>query len=164
MRRVFHLFLIVVAVAFFSACFGSNGNVLVLHIETTDGSIPPQFYSETDLMVSPIYEDRTLSLEYTRVYPDRTEETLDADVDTGGIVGGENFDRFEEIVELIKGFDYEGKDEGTIGGSTLIVDLEFVNGEHRRFEIDWNNESEGLEEIRSFYLDLSNMLTEEVPV
>ena len=164
MRKVFHLLLIGVVAAVFSGCFGSGGDVLVLNIGSNDGSVPPQFYSEAALMITPIYEDRTLSLEYKLVYPNRTEETLDEDIDAAGIVGGENFDRFEEIVQLIKDSDYSNELSESVGGGNLTVDLELINGDTRNFDVDWNNDSPGLEEIRTFYFDLNNLLTEEAPV
>ncbi|MBL4694779.1 hypothetical protein JKY72_05420 [Candidatus Gracilibacteria bacterium] len=94
-------FLILFSVLVFAGCSAAdNGSasVLSLDFDLDDGDVPAEQYSETDLELVPNYDDRTLSFKYNRVFPGRTDSTLDADKFAEGVIGDDFFDRFEEIV------------------------------------------------------------------
>lgn len=147
------------------ACFSNSGKdrveSITFHLE--DGSVPPEFYSEVDFVVTPNYDDRTLKLNYNLTYPDRTEATSGDDVSSEGVIGGENFENFEAIVKTLDGMQSDSPSEESFGGSTLVIDLKRAD-KTLHLEAGWNDDLPELPEIQEFYLGLINLLTEEEKV
>ena len=90
--KKFFLFLSSVLVIFsLSACLGGGAKVVQMEFNVDDGPVPPQYFSVSKLVVEPNYEESTLSINYSVVYPDRTEETEEEDIQTTSIVGDSYF-------------------------------------------------------------------------
>lgn len=147
----------------FPACFSNSAENRVESItfQIDEGSVPPQFYNELDLVVTPNYDDRTLKLNYSLTYPNRTDETSGEDVSSDGVAGGENFENFEAIVKTLDGMKSDAPTEASFGGGTLVIDVELADKTVHHIETGFNDGLTGLEEVQEFYLGLINLLTEE---
>lgn len=162
MRKLSFLFL-VVAIFIFSACMKSEkiGSIV---FSVDDGPIPPQFYSVEDLQLTPTYEDRTLTVTYKQGFPNRTEETIVQDSEAQGEVGGEFFDRFEELVDFAKDYD-QGASNSDLGIGFGVFKMSVFNESGELlYEVDSNWSDDGISTLKDFFLDLKTLLTAEVPV
>lgn len=150
----------------FSACFGGVEKVNSLSFHTNDGTIDPQYYSEDDVVITPDYKNRTLHVDYSKFFPGRTSETKEEDLKTTGDVGGEYFDRFEHIVTFVKDYKIpeDFKVDDYLGAGVFSVNLVTESDEILAIDSFWNVELSDLKELQDFYLDLVNLLTQEVPV
>ena len=73
-----------------------------------DGSLPPQYYSDVTMKIVPDYAQRTLTVDYSRTFPYRTNETIEEDVKVeGAVLGGENFDKFSDVVDFVTSYEKE---------------------------------------------------------
>lgn len=166
MKKLFLCLIFVFSLILLPACFSNSAENRVESItfQIDEGSVPPQFYSELDLVVTPNYDDRTLKLNYNLTYPERTEETEGEDVSSEGVAGGENFENFEAIVKTLEGIKSDAPTKASFGGGTLIIDVERADKTVHHVETGFNDGLEGIEEVQEFYLGLINLLTEEEQV
>lgn len=145
MKRLFFIF--VVSLFVFSACFGGALKIDFL-----------SFYSDdaVELQIVPDYDDGSLSVEYFE-----TGELI-----AEGNVGLEYFDRFNKLVKILHKSDF------SVSASEYFVEEEIVFGAHfgliegGSFVV---SSFDGFTEknfsfLQSFYIDLLNLLTQEVPV
>jgi len=164
----------------FSSCAlwgGSGGDVISLTYKWQEGAVPPSYFSEETLNISPDYEERLLKLEYEKVFPYRDEETLEEDFEGDGAVGGQFFDRFEEIITYFENGDIDNffkeiqSNGGCEGGSgfSLIFAMEKSSEEFSTHgyclpSVGGKDANEVFDFLDDFYRDAINLLTESVPV
>ena len=165
MKKLFLCLLGLFSLILLPACFSNSAEdrveSIIFHVD--EGSVPPEFYKEVDFVVIPNYDDRTLELNYSLIYPNRTEATEGKDITSEGEVGGENFDDFEEIVKVLDGTKSDSPSEKSFGGGILVIDMKRAD-KTVHIETGWNDDLPQLPEIQEFYLGLINMLTEDVQV
>lgn len=178
MRKILLNIFVVFSVLVLAGCFGNSSRVASLTFTGNDSTaIPPQYYSETKMEILPNYKERILSVRYTTVHPRKLEvpaEELVADpgeddINAIGSVGGEYFDRFEEVTEFVKEYEApEDLKEGTIsvGSATFGVKVESLRGKVYEISNYWEARENNPEfrEMTTLYLDLAKLLTEEEQV
>ena len=164
------LVLALLALGIFGGCLkGGVAEVSKLEFKLDDGNVPEQYYSEVQMTVVPDYEKRTLTVDYSRVFPKRTAETVDEDIQIKGVtIGGENFERFLKSVDYVTKFKSE---EAIVEEDAKAIfyarAYPLGDGEPQVVAVNWNSEGsadEDLEALKSFYLDVANLLTENEPV
>jgi hypothetical protein len=111
------------------------------------------YYTEANLKIVPDYQIRSLSIEYET-------EGNDA-IKTDGIVGGEYFDRFEGVVEILDSDSLETN--GTcVGDYNLSYTMTNVSGNEYNEKLHLCDDySEDVEFVRDFYLDTVKLLVED---
>ncbi len=156
------LLMLVVCGIFFYGC-SSKQNVASLSLAVNDGVVANQVeQSGVELKIIPNYEKRELNVSYRK-----SGQADPGPATSNGVVGGDYFDRFLVIADYVssgeldayvdKNFTGEGK------GALSIVSVA-ENGVIVRFKVSPNQEGAVLENFRSLYLDLVNLLTESVQV
>jgi len=93
------------------------------------------------LEVTPDFEMRTLSVKY---------------LENDGIIGGDFFDRIEEILDVFEG-DVEGSEDGEF---SLAIGM--MDGKVFRYRFAEGSESEEFKLISSFYDDVVLLFSEDV--
>lgn len=167
MKKLFLSIFAILSVLIFSSCFGKPYKVVSFFFYVDDGPVAPQYYSEANMTVTPNYEDRNLSVDFSVRYPNRTEETLENDFSTTGVVGGEFFERFNEITVFVRDYQEPENVESEdilVGGGSFKVTMEDLKGKTYDVETVWSNEDEKFESLRTFYLDVKELLMEEEQV
>lgn len=132
----------------FVSCLGSEPRVEFL-----------SFYSNgsVELHVVPDYEDRSLKVEYF-------EE--DEDLGAEGDLGEEYYDRFNEVVGLFYGHEDVFIPDDSFSGDDISFGV-FVMGEYGEAFVLESFDYFGEEDFRciqSFYLDVTNLLTQDVQI
>jgi hypothetical protein len=138
-----------------------------LEFYANDGSLPPQHYSEATMKIVPDYAKRTLTVDYARAFPYRTNETIEEDVKVeGAVLGGENFDKFSDTVDFVMNYEKEHDEEGIVvpGGGVFTATVTSKNGKVFTVDMSYGGEDDGFEGVRTFYFDLSKLLTENEQV
>lgn len=164
------LVLVLLSVGVFTGCLnGGVDKVSKLEFKLDDGNVPEQYYSEVQMVVIPDYENRTLTVDYSRVFPKRTAETVDEDVNIkSATIGGENFERFLESVDYVTKLETDAEGELNEDKSMFYVEAYVIgNGFPDTVAMNWDAEGstdENLEALKSFYLDIASLLTENEPV
>lgn len=143
----------------------SKPRISSLELKVDDGSVAPEYFSATDLMITPDYDKRELKLNYSKSLPEGQGE----DVTSEGTVGGDYFDRFELLEDSIYSGDMDSLDPdkdfpGFTGGGTFDVLVVGKDGQNKDYSLGVYRDEDMVEDFRSFYLDLVNLLTESVPV
>lgn len=138
-----------------------------LEFYANEGSLPPQYYSDITMKIVPDYTNRTLTVDYSRVFPYRTDKTIDEDVKVAGaVLGGENFDKFSDIVDFLVGYEAEEistEDSGVppvVGGGVFTATVNGKKGKIYNVDMSYIADDDVFEDIRAFYLELSKLLTE----
>lgn len=162
---ILFLILMIFLVFSVSGCFGAI-KMKSLSFYVNDGAILPQYYSESKLELVPNYDDRTLAVAFSQVYPYRTAETAVEDFSTEGIIGGEYFDRYEQIVDFILKYEMPAKSKASLTEvqRVFLVNLENLRGEKYSIETLWEESDSDIETLRAFYLEVKTLLLESAPV
>lgn len=166
MKKFFLISAAILVLLVLSACLGFAPKVQSLKFTLNEGAVAPENYSEAELDLVPDYENRSLGLNYSRVFPNRTSATLDVDVDTDGFVGGEYFDRFEKIVKIINKNEIPENLKEAVSEVDETFSANLRNHDGRVVEIKSFDgfSGEDFQYVQSFYLDLINLLTGDVQV
>lgn len=145
--------------------------VELVEFYANDGALPPQYYSDVTMKIVPDYAQRTLTVDYSRIFPYRTGETIEEDVKVeGAVLGGENFDKFSDVVDFLVG--YEVKDavvEETdvppvVGGGVFTATVNGKKGKVYNADMSYISDDDVFEDVRAFYFELSKLLTENEQV
>lgn len=147
----------------FIACSNGSQQISYLEFKITDGkNLSADESSIVTLRLTPNYEKNILEASYTQ---DFINNEVKEDLAVNGSFGGENFDRFEKMVNLIG--EYNPKETPqTAGVPDFNVELANSSGVYKSIE---TVDSEAtvdpdVEKLRSFYLDISRLLTEDEQV
>lgn len=147
----------------FFGCAGGDKKISSLSYFTDNGAVSPPYYYESTLVFVPDYELRTLEVDYSVFYPFRTEETESVDIDTEGVIGGDYFDRFEEVVNLFEKGNFDDfKKEGIVGAGRFDVVLEKEDGSLGKYSFMGVAENKNFETVKSFHDDVVTLFTEDV--
>jgi hypothetical protein len=157
-KKIFVLMVMVL----FSGCGGAS-NIQSLTFNFNDGPIAPQYYSEGSLSIAPDHEMRSLGLNYDKSHPYRTEDTEGEDFSAEGIIGGEFYDRYEQvIIALEKGYLMTGGEQGCVGGDNLNLALVYNSGKEYKSDLYLCGElKEDVMKVRDFYVDVVKLLVED---
>lgn len=162
MKKFFILFSVFVF-AGCSAADNGSASVLSLDYDLNDGDVPVEQYSETDLELVPNYEDRTLSFKYTRMFPGRTDATVDSDKFAEGIIGDDFFDRFEEIAKAMNSGEVSGtSEEECNGGVDFTVAMDNADDRFDSSEDIHVCDNERDQMLKAFYDDVVGLLNADV--
>lgn len=138
-----------------------------LEFYANDGSLPPQYYSDITMKIVPDYANRTLTVDYSRIFPYRTDKTIEEDVKVAGaVLGGENFDEFSDIVDFLVGYEVEevaaenSDVPPVVGGGVFTATVNGRKGKVYNVDMSYISDDDVFEEIRTFYLDIAKLLTE----
>lgn len=178
MKKILFSIFIVSSAMVFAGCFGGSSRVASLTFTGNDSNrIPLQYYSEIRMEILPNYKERTLNVRYTSVHPKKsevspeelTQNPAEEDVNATGSVGGEYFDRFEEVVEFVREYEVpEGLKEEVIPASSVTFSVKLENLNDKVYEISagWEEGADKpeFEDMTTLYLDLAKLLTEEEQV
>lgn len=145
MKKLFFVF--VVSLFVFASCFGAAPRVNFL-----------SFYSNgfVELHITPDYEEKVLKVEYF------DEEGIGDD----GSLGEEYYDRFNRIIKIFYGYDDVFISDGTFSGENINFGA-FVMGEYgEAFAIESFDDfrESDFEYVQSFYVDVVNLLTQDVQI
>jgi len=136
------LVLLLVSVFSLSACFQKKFDV---------ASVTIYFDAEGVMVVEPDMEARTLGV----VFEEGAEEME-------GMVGGEFYDRFEEILRQLEKYEKDYVGAEAVPNSTLVVS--WVKSSGQNYQKGDFLDSDEVESFGSFYDDVAELLTEEAPV
>lgn len=158
MKNFFSLSLLLLLPVVFGGCVAKEVKVAKVTMYVIDQT------ADAVVEMVPDYEKRTVEVVYKK---DELKTGGKDEVAATGQVGGEYFDRFEKLVKFVEeknggaGLDDEKTDKGQ---STFKVVVENVDKSTSQFSTYWDDSTEGLENLRSFYLDVTTMLTENEQV
>ena len=108
-----------------------------------------------------------MTVDYSRTFPYRTNETIEEDVKVeGAVLGGENFDKFSDTVDFVMNYEKEHDEEGIVvpGGGVFTVTVNGKKGKIYNVDMSYIEEDDVSEDVRTFYFDLSKLLTENEQV
>lgn len=131
-----------------------------------DGNIPADYFSVATLKLVPSLADRTLSLDYTRSYPKASESVKlqSPDVKNNGVVGGEFFDRFDEMTALV--VDEKLKSSNSYDPSTGVgkfeLTLNFKDGKSQKYDYSMIQNDVEFDSVKSLFTDLTNLFSQDV--
>ena len=145
MKKLFFVF--AVSLFAFVSCLGSSPRVEFL-----------SFYSNgaVELHIAPDYEERVLKVKY---YDD---EELSGD----GNLGEEYYDRFNEVVKIFYGYDEVFIPDVHFSGEDISFGV-FVMGEYGESFVIRSFDDFGerdFEYVQTFYVDVLNLLTQDVQI
>ncbi len=160
MRKFAAAVLSFVLVLSFSGCFGSGDGLEINSlsfavIDSTDSGVDSP---ETIVTFEPDYDLRNLAVQYVHVFPEGESGELPPNVSTEGMMGGDVFDRFEEVVALLTSDDFFIREKGAPIKVTLVdgAGTEWPN------EFSWGSEYEGLDLLQAFYTDVVSRFEEDI--
>jgi len=134
-------------------------------ISHNNGTVAPDYYEEGIMNVSPDYELRTISVDYNMTRPLKKEKTESDTFKGDAIIGGEYFDKFEDVVDMVNNYSADTKEEPCVGGSTFVVALKMTDGKESLISVfscgeSGENVDAGL--IDDFYSGIIDLLTKNV--
>lgn len=156
MKKFLILSAILLIPVFLWGCFSKEATVAKVTMYVSDQT------ANASVEIIPDYQKRTLDLTYKKSNLAAKKD----EIATTGQVGGEYFDRFEKLVKFVseksKVVSADKNIDENQGVFKIVV--EKSDKEASQIETYWNDSMEGLEELRTFYLDVTTMLTESEQV
>lgn len=153
--------LCVVVLLMFLFVRGDYLNVTKLSFHATSGALPPDYYWESDLDLSPDFTVRTFSIKYVKNFPYK-KPAPKAMVPAEGTVGGEFFDRFENILTMVKDYKAVENAEPLLGAGALTLKVETRNGAKKEYQFARALTPESFDAVNSFYTDVTSLFIEDV--
>ncbi len=157
MKKLLYFLTVAFIAVGLTACFGSRG-VAKFSIGLNDKS------SATVLTLTPDYSKRTFSVDYKKDYVDTKQKS----VAFTGQMGGEYFDRFEEMAKVVKKYtkpvSKEEKLPAAVVNSMLKAVVEGTDKKTSTMEVSVDADSKDVQDIKSFYDDIVKLLTVSAPV
>ncbi|MBI4975727.1 hypothetical protein HZC20_03540 [Candidatus Peregrinibacteria bacterium] len=154
--------LFILAGLFFSACsfdlFKKSYDASLVTFYVDDGNVPKSEYSQSKVEIIPNYESRTLDVKYVK------KDNSSSDIPgSKGLVGGEFFDRFEKVLDLINNgsFDSSQKENKKDGGKFLIK-VKRKTGLTDEHDLTLMKSDENFDFVNGFYLDLVDLFSKNV--
>lgn len=141
--------------------FRNSYGVKSVTFYVNSGALAPQYYWETELNFTPDYELKTLTVEYSKIYPQKGKNG-EIDIDTDGIIGGEYFDRFEAILVLLKNYEIKEDAELLAGAGKFTITVEKDNKQVQEYEFGQNLNPESYAIVNEYYSDVTALFTENV--
>lgn len=137
------LFLSFLSLLVFSSCSffgGSKQDIAYLRFSVQD----------VEMSFQPDYELRTMAVKYS----------LSSNISNEGVIGGEFFDRFEEILSSTsKDIWKEQKDPSS---PTFTISVEKENGEIKQYDLYTVGDQGVFKMVEQFYLDVIDLFSQDV--
>lgn len=167
MRKTLFLILALVSLGLLTACnlpWKSAENVKVLTFYYTDGGdVQSDAYSEALLVFTPDYALRTLGVKYSSSHPKKKVQLPGDSYAGSGVVGGEFFDRFEEITGKVDDGEILDSDAKCVGGYTLKIVLQEQAGKLKNLRIpNCLGKEDQAAELKPLYDDVVALLLKDV--
>jgi len=149
---------------FAQACmwpFVSSFKISSMKISYNSGALPPDYYEEGVITIVPDYELRTIAIDYVMDRPFKQNKTAEDSFSGDAVIGGEYFDRFEDVVEIVR----EGLSASPecVGAHNITVALNGVDGTVQEVNVSsCPPEEEKASTIETFYSDVVLLLTKNV--
>lgn len=141
---------------FMTACAGAGAQVDSMTIKQNSGPLPPEFYTESVMIIIPDYEANTLHVSFNLKYP--YNEKSEAVKKKLLIEDGETFDLFNDVgVFAQKPFKTE--DDGCVGGHNYETEVE-VDGKFFENSYYVCGQNAKVKKLDDFYLMLEAKLRE----
>lgn len=132
-------------------------------ISYRDGAIVPEEYIESVMEIEPDYELRTIAVNYKMGHPRKQVRTEEDTFSGEAVIGGEYFDRFEELVGFVNEWVEKPTDEEVcVGGYQLSVKMSVLNGDVLSLETSSCPGTGGENLIKTFNDDVIGLLTKNV--
>lgn len=147
--------------------FSANASdVVSIEFYVDDGKIPDDYFSVSNLKLTPSLNERTLSLDYGRTYPKASgsAKAQNPDAKNSGVVGGEFYDRFEEITALVLDGKLKSADsyDPSTGVGKFDVTLNFKNGKSQKYDYSMIQNDVQFDAVKSLFVDLTNLFSQDV--
>jgi hypothetical protein len=162
-KWIYFVLVVIVGLAVFvllSWSFGNGSVVNTLEIAYSSGPLPPEYYNKADMTIKPDYALRTISVDYVSEGP-YEDGSIDGNSFKGSAtMGGEYFDRFEEVVEVLSQRVEDSKSNDCDGGSSLGILARGLNGKDDAFLItSCLQAGDPARIVKPFYDDVVTLLT-----
>lgn len=143
----------------FSACslFSQEPVVSSIEFSVSSGSPDSELYSESHLVIKPDNELRTLAISYARDFSNDIYEDIKSD----GVIGGNFFDRFEEILLEFDGYQ-ESQTELALGQGEFYFSITQNENETKNYLFEVEDSSTEYVLVKSFYSDVIELFSEDV--
>ena len=156
--------LVLVGVILFVAGCAKNADK-VSYLEFTIND--EQLGAVVKLKLTPDYEKRTFDSSYIKDFEksdavDSAPGVENEDIAVTGSLGGENFEKFEEAVELVKNYD-PTKTVQVAGVPNFKVVVVDDKGMVKSVEVVNEVEDPTVEKLKAFYLEWTTLLVEDGP-
>jgi len=102
---------------------------------------------------------RSLEIDYSIVFPVKSEDSDNEDFETEAYFGGAQYDSYEEIMKLIDSEDFEYEEHEN---PNFFVTLTEEDGDEKKFEFYWHDTSEDFEKVKDYYTYVVAFFTEDV--
>jgi hypothetical protein len=156
----------VLVLVFAQACvwpFGSSLKVSSVTISYDSGPVSPEYYEEGTMSIVPDYELRTIAVNYVMDRPFKQNKTEEDSFNTEAVVGGEYFDRFEGIIEIIRDGGFGDPDLKCLGGHNIGILLKEIDGAEQQISVpNCSTEEEKVSVVETFYSDVVLLLTKNI--
>lgn len=149
MKKFSYLLLTVLVTLGLSGCFGSKRDVAKFSMTMSDqeGTVVLSFV--------PDYDKRTLAVDYKKDNVDKKQQSLA----TVGQIGGENFDKFEDLVKVVR--KYKMKDGVIVDENkpNFVVTVEGKDQTNVGIKTGIEDPDKEVEKLMDFYYDIVELLT-----
>jgi hypothetical protein len=162
-------FVLVGGIALFmlTACswpWGNAPKIESMKISVNSGALPPEYYTEGTMNIKPDYTLRTVAVDYSSSFPYKKVPADGDNFKGNAIIGGEFFDRFEEIVKILnKDLVFDSGKEACVGASVVKVTVKGLDLKENIFDIPGClDNSNKATIIKPYYDDVVGLLSKNV--
>lgn len=153
--------LCVVVLLMFLFVRGGYLSVTKLSFHATSGALPPDYYWESDLNLTPDFTVRTFSIKYVKNFPYK-KPAPETTVPAEGTVGGEFFDRLENILTITKNYKALENPQPLVGAGVLTISIETRDGKKNEYQFTPALTPQSYDTVNSFYADVTSLFIEDV--
>jgi len=125
-----------------------------LFIDSVEDSID----SEINLRIVPNYESRSLDVKYSKHFLNKSD--LNVDMNTEGVLAGEFFDKFENVLSVLSRVDQESLPSEA--NFKIVVESVIDSEPEKEWGFVWDSNISSIPEVQEFFLDLTNRFSEDV--
>ena len=152
--------LLISAIFIFAACSSSSKDVSKMYFYVKDdATVADDYYAYSYLTIVPDHDLMSLDVEFSMIYAGDEQENFE----TSAEVAEPYYSSFLELSDKILSQELLSKEVDE--ASTLFqVTLDDNKDNRHEYKTTWGDESVDLELFKSFYLELVDILTVEVPV
>lgn len=144
----------------FSGCgfFTKAPIISQMEFSLSSGTPGSDSYNEFNLVVKPDNELRTLAILYVQNFSNDIYEDKEMD----GVIGGNFFDRFEEILKQFEDSVETQSELDLVEPGKLLFTIKLNENEDRNFVFDAGDSSMEYQLVKSFYSDVIELFSEDV--
>lgn len=142
------------------ACSWGGPKIVTMEIAYKSGPLPPDYYQEAVMDVTPDYGLRTIAIGYKSDFPMKANKLPEDAFRGDATIGGEYFDRFIEFKKIFEEQKEPEADGTCVGGSEFFVTAKMTDGKELSKSI--YSCGDKIPDIAVFYGDVVGMLTKNV--